>query len=178
MVKQMATLAVGLAACTAHNPDYSPMVTGCTAGERTCSGGRPVECDASGDCGTLLANARCPAGGGCANGRCIPPMPAHPCQRDADCMDGLVCTPFVDQTGVQLAGFCVAPEGVTPGGEPCTAARECRSDLCVSTGGMGSRQECLLACQGDGDCPSSQKCRKYSVTLTGVKGTIKGCGPP
>ncbi|MSP61215.1 MAG: hypothetical protein EXR72_12890 [Myxococcales bacterium] len=170
-------LALGLSACTAPNLDYAPSATGCVAGERACTGSRPVECEPS-DGGTRLVNARCPSGATCSSGRCTPPMPARACAKESACGGVQTCSPFVDPlTGLLLATYCVAPEGVNPGGQPCTAGGQCRSNLCLVAGGPSPRQVCFLACQTDDDCSKPLTCRKFSVTVTGVQGTLQGCGP-
>jgi hypothetical protein len=180
MVERMAILstALGIAACTGPNPYYLPPAAGCSAGERACDNGRPVECQAGGDAGTALVAARCPPGGGCMRGHCIPPMPVVGCQREADCAgNGDTCTPFVNQTGVALGDSCAKPEGATPGGLPCMTSSDCRSDLCLSVGGVGGMKICYLACAGDKDCPPAQKCRSLTVTVTGIQSSIQGCSP-
>jgi hypothetical protein len=159
--------------CTANNPSYvGPLAMGCMLGERSCSGSRPVECIPV-DGGTELRNVLCPTGGTCQAGRCSPPANAAECKRDRDCAAGLVCTAFVGSGGA-VSTFCVAPEGITPGALSCSAAQQCRSNLCVTTMGKGV---CYMACSGDGDCPPSMKCRKYMVTVSGVQGMVDGCGP-
>jgi hypothetical protein len=172
MRRVLPVVAIGLASCGSLDPG----VVSCPSGQRGCNGTRPVQCGPS-DGGILLLPAPCPTSGTCNTpGTCAPPTNAKPCAREADC-GALSCIPFVDAASGSVATFCAAPEGVTAGATACTKAAQCRSDLCLSSGNTG-RQACYLACQGDGDCPPSQTCRKFSVTVTGVQGTIQGCGPP
>jgi hypothetical protein len=164
-------LALGCASCTAHNPDYLPPLTGCTAGERACSADRPLVCDPV-DGGTALEAAQCPSAGTCSDGHCAPPVGATPCTRQADCTAGQVCTAFVD--GGHVATYCAPPDGAAGGLSACTTPSQCQSDLCLST---IARSICYLACQTDGDCGSAGQCRRFSVTVTGIEGTISGCAP-
>jgi hypothetical protein len=171
---RMATfLAFGCAACTGHNPDYLPPLMGCNAGERACSGGRPLECDLA-DGGTLLVNSPCPSAGTCSDGHCNPPSGAGRCTRAADCAPGQVCTAFVESD--HIATFCTAPEGPLGGVSGCTASPQCATDLClISATKVGL---CFLACNTDSDCGSlTMQCRRFSVTITGVEGTVSGCAP-
>jgi hypothetical protein len=176
-------LALGWISCTEANPDYvMPGGGACALGARQCSGARPVACLPGGDGGAVWRNELCPSAGECspAEGRCIPPMDAARCRREADCAAGQTCTGFVDLTGGgtgAIATFCVAWEGQSPGAVSCGAPHECRSNLCLATMSNVVKEECFLACQADGDCPPTMKCRNYMVTITGVQGTIKGCGP-
>ncbi len=173
---RMALLALCMASCTAPNPDFLPPATGCTAGVRSCSGTRPVVCAAEAS-GTVLTNQTCPTGGGCQGGHCIPPQPPRPCKKESDCGAGETCTAFLDAAST-VGDFCVAAEGVTAGGLPCSADNQCRSNLCLDSNGQGVKQTCYLACDSDSDCTGSQKCRTRSVTVTGIRGTIQGCSPP
>ncbi len=176
-MRMAALVAMGLASCTAPNPDFQPPSTGCSAGQRSCSGARPVECDPT-DGGTRLLNAACPSSGGCEAGRCVPPDGAQPCNHEQACLPGGSCMPFVDPQSGNLATFCAPAEGETPGGLPCTQPGECRSDTCLHFNNSQFKRLCYLACQSDGDCTPPQRCRPIPVTVTGVQGTIQGCSPP
>lgn len=164
-----------VAACTTRNPDYVPPAEGCSPGERSCAGSRPVECVPGGDAGGVLRNAPCPSAAGCSSGRCVPPLGAASCQREQDCAGGLTCIPLVAGSGLQ--GACIAPEGSLPGGTPCTAGSQCRTGLCVSTGSNAPKAVCYAACRETADCATGLRCRSYAVTVTGIQGNIQGCGP-
>jgi hypothetical protein len=163
-----------VAGCTSTNPDYIPPATGCAPGERACVTARPVEC-VPGDGGTYLRRAVCPTAGGCVGGRCSPPAGAKACARESDCLATETCTAFVD--GSALKTYCTLPEGAVPGGVMCTDPAQCRSDLCVTTASGAVKQVCYQACQGDTDCTAPYGCRSFVVTISGVQGTISGCGP-
>src|SRR5215831_6947737 len=70
-MRMAALAAMGLASCTAPNPDYVPSPTGCMVGSRGCTGTRPVVC-VPGDGGTRLNNATCPSAAACSDGACVP----------------------------------------------------------------------------------------------------------
>ena len=154
--------------CSVGNPEFV-----CQPGEHQCAGGRPVECQPS-DGGVRLGPAQCPAAAGCSAGRCVAPPGAKSCARDRDCA-ALACTPLV--AGGGLATSCLKPEGAVAGAMPCTKSSQCRSGLCIGPLPPTGKQLCYLACQTDADCAPSDKCRSFSITITGIQGTLKGCGP-
>ena len=167
----MAVLATGLIACTAPNPEYFDPAGSCSVGQRGCVGTRPVICSAQG----ALETVACPTGAGCVGGNCVQPAEASPCFSDRDCSGGRVCTAVVDGTrlGV-ISTFCVAPEGITDGAQACRGPHECRSALCLPSGGLSI---CYRACQLDSDCSSGTRCNSFDVEISGVRGTIRGCRP-
>ena len=169
--------AVVFGSCTEANPEYVVPQSGCQAGARACVGSRPVECvpSESGGGVSVLRNVPCPAAGGCVDGRCVAPAGAAPCTREQDCAAGESCAPFVAEGKVRT--FCVSAEGPVAGGLPCAANTECRSNLCLITGGNVANRLCFLSCEEGDGCPLGWKCRNYTVTVTGVQGNIMGCGP-
>ncbi len=170
-------LALAAFGCLASCSGTDGMVA-CQVGTRGCAGNNAVECGPV-DGGILLHAALCPTSSTCVSGACQPPAGAKICAKEGDC-PGQTCTGFVDPTSGGIGTFCAGAEGNTSGGLPCTTAAQCRSNLCLAVGANG-RLGCFLACQQDGDCsstPSIPKCRTFSVTITGVQGTIQGCGSP
>lgn len=168
-------LALGAAwACTEPNPDYDPDAAAalCSGGERRCSGDRPQVCAQSGE-DYSWTDDYCPAGGGCAEGRCVPPAGAPACQRDADC-GANVCVAFA--AGGGIARYCAPATGTLPGGAACQEPTDCQSGLCLrqSTGPA----QCDLACAGPEDCDQTHTCQETDVTITGQRGKLRGCMVP
>jgi hypothetical protein len=172
----VALLACGACSCTGDNLRFQPPPPACTGSAPSCIGQRPVDCVAA-DGGTVLRAQPCPSAATCADGRCVPPDGATTCAREEECGPDGSCTALVDPASGTLRTFCVGAEGTLVGPAACERASECRSNLCLPTAKGGSSL-CYLACQSSRDCPPLYVCRTFNITITGIRGTISGCGPP
>jgi hypothetical protein len=114
-------------------------------------------------CQTPCGDQMCNAGEVCENETCIRPEPASPCdssssspscpsacERNADCMDGLVCE----------SGACHRPLAAI--GDACDVAEQCDSGTCNE---MGS---CVPTCSSDADCTANGSCQTHE----GVQGKV------
>jgi len=165
-----------MAACTEPNPNYDPDAAAalCTNGQRRCGpDGTPQVCTPDDAEHASWKEDFCPKGAVCDQGRCLPPLGASACQRDADC-GANVCALFVADGG--LSGFCVPATGTQAGGDPCATHADCRSGLCVAPGTSG--KVCYAACAVNEDCPRRMECHEISVTVSGIRDTVLGCTLP
>jgi hypothetical protein len=166
---------LGAPACTGPNPNYDPDAAAalCERGQRRCgaSGQTQVCIPQTGD-ELLWTDDYCPNAAVCAAGRCGPPAGAASCGRDADCGADL-CVVFV--AGTTLATSCAPATGTQAGSAPCAEHTDCRSGLCqMGTGG----KICFAACAETTDCPDDLTCQAAEVTVSGIRGTIRGCLTP
>lgn len=172
----LALLLLALApACTEPNPNYDPDAAAalCESGQRRCGpAGQTQVCVPQPDSALAWTDDYCPAAAVCASGLCGPPVGAPACERDADCGADL-CVVFV-QAGT-LARCCAPATGTQAGSAPCATHAECRSGLCQT--GSGGKL-CFAACAETTDCSGALTCQDAEVTVSGIRGTIRGCLTP
>jgi hypothetical protein len=173
---RLALLLVGLVpACTEPNPSYDPDAAAalCERGQRRCgAAGQTQVCVPQSDDLLVWTDDYCPSGAVCAGGVCAPPAGAAACARDADC-GADVCVVFVQ--GSTLGRFCAPATGTAAGSAPCATHADCRSGLCqLGTGG----KTCFSACTETTDCTGAPTCQDAEVTVSGIRGTIRGCLTP
>ena len=162
-------------ACTEPNPNYDPDAAAalCERGQRRCGpAGQTQVCVPQTEDVLVWTDDYCPADAVCAAGLCGPPAGAGTCERDADCGADL-CVVFVE--GPTLGRFCAPATGSQAGSAPCATHADCRSGLCqTATGG----KICFAACADTTDCTGTLTCQDAEVTVSGIRGTIRGCLPP
>jgi PKD repeat protein len=85
------------------------------------------------------------------------------CTKDADCGDGLVCSPLPGQAPGSWVSVCV-PASLRRVGEPCRNARGqlddglCASGQCADLGALGL---CSATCAGGVACPPGAACATF-----------------
>jgi len=162
--------------CTEPNPNYDPDAAAalCLSGQRRCGpAGQTQVCVPQSDDVLVWTDDYCPNAAVCAAGSCGPPAGAATCQRDADCGADL-CVVFVHD-GV-LGTYCAPATGPQAGSAPCAEHAECRSGLCQTPGSGG--KICFAACAETTDCTGALTCQAAEVTVSGIRGTIRGCLTP
>ncbi|HOX46485.1 MAG TPA: hypothetical protein PK668_22970 [Myxococcota bacterium] len=84
------------------------------------------------------------------------------CTASSHCDAGEACSPYIDETGDALQGYCVS-------GGTLTAGAECDEDddQCM---GMCINAHCSEVCETDGDCPEQNTCMSVSFCKT-LEGT-------
>ncbi|HSA21555.1 MAG TPA: hypothetical protein P5076_08905, partial [Myxococcota bacterium] len=84
------------------------------------------------------------------------------CTASSQCDAGEACSPYIDETGNALQGYCVS-------GGTLTAGAECDEDddQCM---GMCINAHCSEVCETDGDCPEQNTCMSVSFCKT-MEGT-------
>lgn len=93
----------------------------------------------------------------------------QPCTSNAQCPTGQTCSLFSGKT----YGGCFPDQGTTQPpakkevGDTCQSSTECKSDLCVGSGAVGT---CIQACSGTQACPAGMACMKLS---SGAGGCFK-----
>lgn len=83
----------------------------------------------------------------------------NPSQSGA-CPSGFTCYAY---QGSSTKGACIKSSGGSTGGskglgETCTASAQCKSQLCVNSGG---KTTCEQPCNSDANCPTNQTCSKF-----------------
>lgn len=132
----------------------------------------PFEGEAS-----LPIDAACERDSQCASLYCVDPGDGmrrclQPCEGDTGmCLAGEVCL-----AGAGTCGGCVPRElvgGIRAGlGEPCGAAADCGSGLCVDDDGV---RYCTRACDEDTACPGGFHCRAGQCVRGRLAGIGEGC---
>jgi PKD repeat protein len=106
------------------------------------------------DAGAADASAAAPTPGLLCIGTCL---------QDADCADGLVCSPLPGQAPGSWVSVCV-PASLRRVGEPCRNARGqlddglCASGQCADLGALGL---CSASCAGGVACPPGAACATF-----------------
>ena len=198
-MRHLATLALLVAACTTHNPNFvgdGSSLTGdlagpadlngpmgsCGAGERKCPAATASDrCEK----GVFVVDRQCPAGSTCMLTYCAPPSTMLPTQigqrcdaggaQDLQCLANktlmLECQPFIDPTNRSVQYFCDAPVGSGGAGTSCTRGSECKSGFCATNG------TCFSACQQDLECKNGLRCRGVEILVEGVRAQSGSCAP-
>jgi hypothetical protein len=84
------------------------------------------------------------------------------CTASSQCDPGEACTPYIDETGNALQGYCVSSGTLTAGAECDEDDDQCMG-MCIS-------DHCSEVCETDGDCPEQNTCMSVSFCKT-MEGT-------
>lgn len=159
----------------------------CTPGRGRSAG---QSCTLDVDCASGLCGERGLCIGGCSIDSDCPPSPAGPpelcrpltatvrgvsglikacqvpaplCRRDADCMAGAICKPYISlDDSTRIAPGCgpAAYPGKSPPGMSCISNADCRSGVCLMS---AQPPVCYGVCTQDSDCAASRRCYPEST---------------
>lgn len=99
---------------------------------------------------------------------CVPPDP-DPCQGDADCPEGEVCTLQADREGAALVPVCQPAGEGGDLGDSCQVNQDCAAGICLD--GF-----CATLCRGGEECSQEgQRCEETSWSQGDLSGDFNLC---
>jgi hypothetical protein len=74
-----------------------------------------------------------------------------------------------------VSSFCVSSQPApSAGAAACSQDSDCQSYHCLQ---LVQGKYCLQGCVNDLNCQQPARCQTLNVTISGVQGTVKSCGP-